>query len=100
MTQPPIITDASWKSYLNGPYIETSWYDGEEYNATLEIADWSSNSDHLNRWENASVFQGPSGSMTGSTYPPLKMVEQFPAVSLSGLVNGSYVLNFGTNIAG
>lgn len=100
MTQPPIITDASWKSYLNGPYIETSWYGGEEYNATLEIADWSSKSDNLNQWDNASVFKGPSGSMTGSTYPPLKMVEQFPAVSLSGLVNGSYVFDFGTNIAG
>ncbi|KAI1867369.1 uncharacterized protein JN550_007100 [Neoarthrinium moseri] len=98
--QPEIATNTNWKSYLDGPYVGTSWYGGEEYNATLEVQNWPSADGNIDQWEPVSIFKGPSGMMPGLIYPPLQVVELLSAKSVSGPVNGTYIFDFGVNVAG
>ncbi|MFV9551392.1 family 78 glycoside hydrolase catalytic domain [Algibacter sp. PT7-4] len=50
-----IISDESWKGITNGPLQFAEIYDGEIYNANLEIPNWSSNSFDDKNWNKVEI---------------------------------------------
>ncbi|WP_405290917.1 family 78 glycoside hydrolase catalytic domain [Algibacter sp. Ld11] len=50
-----IISDGSWKGMTNGPIQFSEIYDGEVYNANLEMPNWSSNNFNDKNWRNVEV---------------------------------------------
>lgn len=50
-----IISDESWKGITNGPIQFSEIYDGEIYNANLEIPSWASNNFDDKHWMNVEV---------------------------------------------
>ena len=51
-----IISDDSWKGSTNGPIRLSEIYDGETYDANLEIPNWTTNNFNDNTWTNVNVF--------------------------------------------
>lgn len=50
-----IISDASWKATTNGPIRLSEIYDGETYDAHLEMPNWTTNSFKDNHWKSVEV---------------------------------------------
>ncbi|WP_417444152.1 family 78 glycoside hydrolase catalytic domain [Joostella sp.] len=46
-----IVTDKSWKAMTNGPLQFSEIYDGEIYNANLEMPNWATNSFNDSAWK-------------------------------------------------
>ncbi|AJR04481.1 family 78 glycoside hydrolase catalytic domain [Siansivirga zeaxanthinifaciens] len=50
-----IISDQSWRGTTNGPIRLASIYDGETYDANLEMPNWTTNNFNDKKWENVQV---------------------------------------------
>jgi hypothetical protein len=99
-TTTKVVSDTTWKTSVSGPRIESSWYGGEQYDARLEIANWSSPVGNISSWSTANTTTPPPGTLVGPQFPPLQIVDSFPAANVSGPIGGQYVFDFGTNFAG
>lgn len=77
-----IVTDGTWKTSVEGPQIEASWYGGEEYDARRELADWSAVKGDRSSWSDATVTIGTLGKLVSPRAPPLKIVETVKPVSV------------------
>lgn len=95
-----IASDDSWKTSVDGPMLESAWYGGEEYDATKEISAWASPNGTIAEWDSATVTTGPAGKLQGAQYPALKVVETIEPISITGLISGQYIIDFGVNFAG
>lgn len=96
-----VASDDSWKTSVGGPLRESSWYGGEEYDATREISGWSDPDAELTAsWDLATITTGPSGQLQGPRYPPLRIIEEIQAVNITGPVYGQWIIDFGVNFAG
>ena len=51
-----IISDESWKGTTNGPIRLSEIYDGETYDANLEMEGWTTNNFGDNSWESVNAF--------------------------------------------
>ena len=95
-TEDVIVSDTSWKLYLDGPMVFDSIYYGEEYDARLEVEDWAKASFDDSQWINAVSAKAPG---TGNVNSPLKFQDMEPMrrikthnVTISRLDNGNYVV--------
>ncbi|KAJ5727481.1 Alpha-L-rhamnosidase [Penicillium malachiteum] len=95
-----VISDDTWKTSIDGPLLESSWYGGEEYDARKEIPKWSSPEGDIHDWDSATVVEGPTGTLAGPQYPPLRVVDTIKPVKITGPVSGQYIIDFGINFAG
>lgn len=106
-----IPTDTRWGSFRS-PVTGSNWYGGEDYDARLEIDGLFSGAYDVSAWEKcrsvSPVFKAPSvsateypvGDMRGREYEPLRVVEEWPAVSFTRNSKGNYLVDFGQNFAG
>ena len=68
-------TDDTW-AYVESPITENSWYGGEDYDATLEIAGWNDVNPAIARseWGKASLVSDdeiPKGELVGREFEPI-----------------------------
>lgn len=106
-----ISTDASWGTHKS-PTTGSNWYGGENYDARQEISGLYSKGFDVSGWEKCEVvnpvFCAPSvstdvlavGEMRAREYEPLRVVETWPAVSVTKNSKGNYLVDFGQNFAG
>ena len=111
-TKDVIVTDYSWKT-TGGPTLGSNWWGGEDYDARLRIADIDSPNVDMSSWSNVTeitpYFESPHSGVKGSgvlksrMYEPLKVVEEWKAVSVKTITSGGHILrmiDFGRNFAG
>lgn len=55
-TKKYVISDGSWKGTLNGPIRLSEIYDGETYDANLEMTNWTTNNFSDKDWHTVNVF--------------------------------------------
>ncbi|MDE6721876.1 MAG: glycoside hydrolase family 78 protein [Bacteroidaceae bacterium] len=104
-------TDSQWVSHKS-PTTGSNWYGGEDYDARLAIKDLFTTGYDIGAWERCEVvspsFVAPSvspkrhkiGLMRAKEYEPLRIVETWPAVSVTKNAKGNYLVDFGQNFAG
>ena len=107
-----IVTDTDWR-WQSGPTLGSNWWGGEDYDARLVIADIDKPAIDLTSWHDVSIitprFTSPHSGVSGHgtlrsrMYEPLRVVEEWPAVSTKTIQSGGYTLrmiDFGRNYAG
>ncbi len=94
-----VITDESWKAHPS-PIVYNCLRNGETYDATKEIGDWSGATYNDSDWENAIVMRSPGGLLIANEIEQIKITEELPTVSLWNTSKGSWVFDFGQNMAG
>jgi alpha-L-rhamnosidase len=94
-----IVSDPSWKLTTHGPITANSEYDGEQYNANLELQGWNKNGYKDNSWANARIVNSPLGILTAQSNPNIVTMEQIKPVSIRE-INGKYILDMGLNMVG
>ncbi len=98
-SQVTIATDESWKSYP-GPVKESGIYDGEHYDANLEISDWSKESCNDNSWVAVKPIELKIGPIAERLSPPIVKNESFKPVEVIQTKKDEIVLDFGQVMTG
>lgn len=94
-----LVTDETWRVTADGPVRANNEYDGEEYDARMELGGWTMPGYDDSRWAPAERSAVPTGTLRGRVAPPM---EARPAgrARLVGSAGGRAVLDFGRNMAG
>ena len=94
-----ITTNNTWKTAY-GPILESDIYNGELYDAQLEMNGWSTNGFDDTKWVNAGLLNYPKEHLVSSPSPPVKAIETIKPVELITTPKGETVLDLGQNIVG
>ena len=97
-----IATDGSWQA-APGPVITSGLYDGEVHDARLDDPDWSrpgqpGSSD--GGWTPVAVRDRDPATLEPDSAPPVRCTQELPPASITLRDDGSYLLDFGQNLAG
>ncbi|MCH4156598.1 MAG: glycoside hydrolase family 78 protein [Muribaculaceae bacterium] len=95
-----VLSDGSWQATNRGPIVENNEYDGEKYDARLELGDWTVPSYDASAWQKAVVMPAPGGVMTAQSSPCLKVMDSVKPVSITPTGDGRYILDMGQNMVG
>ena len=97
-----LVSDSSWSTTVTGPLLESSWYGGEEYDARNELPGWDTPVYNHSTWKMADVSSrpNPNSIYRAREAPPIQIVEEITAISVTDHGSGTYVFDFGTNHAG
>ncbi|MFT3935733.1 MAG: family 78 glycoside hydrolase catalytic domain [Chitinophagaceae bacterium] len=93
-----IVSDASWKT-APSPYIFSSIYGGEDYDAGLEQPNWNKPGFNESNWKNVVITTGPE-SLEAQDATPLKIMQSFAPVKQTMLKPGVWVYDLGQNFSG
>ncbi|GAB3917634.1 alpha-L-rhamnosidase [Mucilaginibacter boryungensis] len=99
-TKQTIVSDGSWKFTADGPIRTNNEYDGEEYDATKEMAGWNHTGFDDSKWLKPELVQAPGGKLVPQMNEPIRVVKLVKPVSIKLVKPGMYVMDMGQNMAG
>ena len=94
-----IATDESWLCHAS-PILESSIYDGEVYDSTAQIANWSCIDCDTSSWQPVEIVAQETDKLTARCNPPIVIKERLKPVELIYTPNDESVLDFGQNMTG
>jgi alpha-L-rhamnosidase len=94
-------TDEEW-TWSTGPIISSEIYDGEIYDARLEQKGWSTAGfENGKAWSPVRTLPIPGkGRLKSPLSPPVRRIEEVPAVHLFQSPSGKMIVDFGQNLVG
>ena len=95
-----IISDESWQATNKGPIIENNEFDGERYDARLELGEWTKSGYNASSWQMATFMDAPKGKLISQLSPCLKAMEEIKPVSVKAVSGGKYIIDMGQNMVG
>jgi alpha-L-rhamnosidase len=95
-----VVSDETWKLTANGPIRANNEYDGEEYDARMELAGWNRTGFDDSKWDAAQAVSAPAGVLAAQMAEPLRVTETLKPVSVKKLKPGVYIYDMGQNLVG
>lgn len=94
-------TDTTWKATAS-PIVFDNVYWGESYDARMEIPNWSNVGLDDSAWRPAISLAAPCSDnrLRPQLLPPIKEVERVEPVAIRQVESGTWLLDFGKNLAG
>ena len=99
-TEELIVSDASWKSSNSGPIRLSSIYNGETYDARLELPGWNSPGFNDAGWSGVAVADERKDILVAQVGPPVRRMEEIRPVKIFKAPNGDTVVDMGQNMVG
>jgi alpha-L-rhamnosidase len=93
-----VVSDDSWQA-ATGPILASDLYNGETYDARLEIAGWSSVGFDDAQWAGVRPFEWEA-ELVAPVGPPVRRIEKVEPVSIGKSPSGKTILDFGQNLVG
>ena len=94
-----IQTDGSWK-YTRGPIIRSDLYNGETYDARLEVNGWDDAVFNDQKWAPVTLMPAGTAKLEASISPPASKHEEFKPKQVIITPKGETVIDFGQNLVG
>ncbi|MCA9838955.1 MAG: family 78 glycoside hydrolase catalytic domain [Trueperaceae bacterium] len=94
-----IITGESWRA-ATGPILSSSIYDGETYDARLELKNWSQAGFDDRDWSGVRVLELDLSILEAPLGPPVRRQESLAPVAISKSPSGKILVDFGQNLVG
>ena len=94
-----IAGDETWKT-STGPILGADFYDGEDYDARLEMRGWSEPGFDDSVWSAARLFTPPEAALVPSRSVPIRPQEELSAQGFSEPRPGVFVFDLGQNMTG
>lgn len=91
--------DKGWKVTAQGPIRANNEYDGEEYDARMEMKGWSEVGIDDSKWIKAERTDIPQAVLRGQVTEGMKVLQTLKARSIQK-TDSSYIVDLGQNIAG
>lgn len=98
-TSETIVTDKNWKSSY-GAIQESDIYNGEKYDARLEMVGWANSGFNDNKWNNISILSHSKDIFVASNGLPVKAIQEIKPIKIFTTPKGETVLDLGQNIVG
>lgn len=99
-TEEVIATDGSWEG-ADSPILFSEIYDGEIYDAGLEIPDWCGNeAEDSDQWRPVQVLPGDKSVLEAQGGCRVKIKNRIPAKEVFVTPAGDTVIDFGQNMTG
>jgi alpha-L-rhamnosidase len=100
-----IISDgrSGWLATADTPIVDNSIYNGETYDARLEMPGWDEPGfapGLASSWRRAVVVEAPRGKLVAQALEPIKVVEEIEPVAAVHPAPGVFVYDLGQNFAG
>ncbi|MGP3960705.1 family 78 glycoside hydrolase catalytic domain [Nonomuraea sp. 3N208] len=92
-------TGADWLA-TEGPTVRSHWYGGEDHDARRALAGWDRPGADRSAWRPATVLPGTTETLRSRACPPIRVVEELPAVAKLVAADGTPVFDVGTVVAG
>ena len=99
-TTSTIVSDESWKLTANGPIRKNSEYDGEYYDARMEMKGWNKSGFDDAGWENAQLVEKPGEKLVAQPNEPIKIMEEIAPVTVKEIKPGIFIFDMGQNMVG
>jgi alpha-L-rhamnosidase len=95
-----IATDETWKAHTS-PIVENTIYNGETYDARLEIDGWSEPGLDQSGWSDIRIFNEQENlTLSAQSGPPIRVMQELEPVSISEVEPGKFVYDMGINMVG
>ncbi len=98
-TSETIVTDKNWK-VSTGPILESDIYNGEKYDARLEMDGWATTTFKADSWKQAGELNHPKDILIAPQGVPVKAVEEIVPIKLLTTPKGETVWDLGQNMVG
>ena len=95
-----IATDETWKVTSKGPIVANNEFDGEEYDARLELKGWDQLKYDDSDWMTADLMSAPEGELVSQPNPNIQVQEEISPIKITELDDGKYILDMGQNMVG
>lgn len=90
----------TWRCSTDGPVVYNSIYNGETYDARLEMPGWDSPGFNEKDWFDAVEKEPPEGVLRSQLLEPICMMGEMPIQEILSAPDGTWTLDFGKNFAG
>ena len=94
-----VTSDGTWKS-STGPILASDIYNGETYDARLEMRGWSSAGFAEQNWHPVRIVENPRAALIAPEGPPVRKVEEIKPVRILRTPAGDTVVDMGQNMVG
>ncbi|MFO7934449.1 MAG: glycoside hydrolase family 78 protein [Bacteroidales bacterium] len=94
-----ISTDPTWKAGT-GPILESDIYNGETYDATLELVGWSIPGYDDGDWAGVEIMEISKGKLIAPEGPPVRIIDRLTPVSIEEDGEGRWLVDMGQNMVG
>lgn len=98
-TEEIIASDQTWKASKSA-IVWDLVFDGEHYDARLELPDWCNPDFDDSTWENVVLRKKPEGVMKAHMSPTDRVMEELKPQKIELLGKGKYRVDFGQEISG
>ena len=99
-TTESVVTDTDWRITGEGPIRKNNEYDGEYYDARLELPGWDQVGFDDSSWLLAQELDTERGVMSAQMMEPLRVVQHVRPIALSNPKPGVYIYDMGQNMVG
>ena len=94
-----VVSDNSWKITVNGPIRMGNLFDGERYNANMEMDGWDLAGYDDSAWQKAQVVKSPGGILRPQPAPGITAQDHVKPVDIVRK-GDTYILDMGQNMVG
>jgi alpha-L-rhamnosidase len=94
-----LATNNTWQA-ASGPYLADGIYNGEVYDAALNIHGWNNPDQKLTQLDHAEILKGPMGRLTTQLMPPCEVMQRLKPVSIREPQRHVFVVKFPQNMSG
>lgn len=98
-TRQRVNSDEKWSLTAEGPIRSNNEYDGEIYDARLDLGDWTKPGYDDSKWLKAQRAELPYGTLRGNQSPNMKVMQTLKPKSVRKF-GDRYMVDFGQNMAG
>lgn len=98
-TQETVTTDAQWQG-ADSPVVFSEIYDGEMYDASLEIPGWAQDVHPAGEWRGVVTVAQDTSVLCAQPAAHVRCMDTLPAQTVFQTPGGDTVVDFGQNMAG
>ncbi|MCP4310706.1 MAG: family 78 glycoside hydrolase catalytic domain [Bacteroidetes bacterium] len=95
-----VVSDESWKLTASGPIRENNEYDGEYYDARMELSGWAEAGFEDSGWLDVELVEPSSPEISSQMIEPMRITETLKPVAMSNPEPGIFIYDMGQNIVG
>ncbi len=95
-----IVSDEKWRVTSDGPIRLNNEYDGEDYDARMELDGWNRATYSDASWKAAELVQAPPGRMCAQMNEPIRIIQEMKPTKITQPRPGVYIFDMGQNMVG
>ena len=99
-TSTEVVSDAAWNLSTHGPIRANNEYDGEDYDARMEMPGWSTPGFDAAKWHPVQGVTAPGGELAAQMIAPIRVTETLKPIAVTQPKPGVWVFDMGQNMVG